>query len=152
MRGWGAGLVRSFKGKLWRRAHQGLVSTQRTPSNLWFFRTICGRLADKLSDRHELPTAPVGRSSRATPARRRGQLCTVCSGCRGTLNLAVTKATLFWDLRVAVLIGKNGPHKPPEPARHPQILRTKQSYDRRSPRVIGAVRSRIFLGRPSEQL
>src|SRR5450759_1219430 len=30
------------------------------------------------------------------------------------------------DLRVAVLIGKNGPHKPPEPARHPQILRTKR--------------------------
>ena len=43
---------------------------------LRFFRTICGRVTGNLSVEHELPTASVVRSSRATPARRRGQLCT----------------------------------------------------------------------------
>ena len=47
---------------------------------IWFFRTICGRFTAVLSIWHELPTASVVRSSRATPARRRGQLRTVDCG------------------------------------------------------------------------
>jgi len=56
----------------------------------------------------------------------RGQLCAACGGGRGTFKLAVTKAKLFWNLRVAVLIGQNGLDKPPETDWHPQILRTKR--------------------------
>lgn len=38
----------------------------------------------------------------------------------------MTTVNPFWNLRAAVLIGQDGLKKPLRPARHPQILRTKQ--------------------------